>query len=260
VVTPPLHRAERKDGPVHGTTLAAATGGPGPWSQVAGRLHADAGSAPAGASVVVVLALVVAVVAVPAWWTRARVVITVVHELGHGVVGSLFGRRFTGLVLRGDMSGHAVTVGPSRGVGRVLCTWSGYPAPAVVGAFSIHGAGAGWTPPVLAGTVVLLLASLLRVRSLYTAAVMVALTAGTAALWWWGAPSAQGGVLLGTGAFLLTGAWRHLGAVRAHTGAGSDPAVLASLTHVPRWCWHASFVVVLAASTWWALQVLLAMA
>ena len=89
---------------------------------------------------------------------------------------------------------------------------------------------------------------------------MLGLTAGTAALWWWGAAAVQGGVLLGTGAFLLVGAWRHLGAVLGHTGPSSDPAVLATLTHVPRALWNASFVLVLAASSWWALRSLLAMA
>ena len=244
---------------MNATALATATTGSEPWATIWRRLHADPATAPGGAGVVVVLALVLTVVTIPSWWVRARVVVTVVHELGHGLVGALCGRRFTGLVLRGDMSGHAVTVGPARGPGRVLCTWSGYPAPAVVGAFALHAAGAGWAPPVLAATAAVLLGSLLRVRSVYTAVVMVLLAAVTAALWWWAAPAVQGGVLLGTGAFLLVGAWRHLGAVVARTGAGSDPAVLARLTHVPRWCWNASFVLVLAASTGWALRSLLAM-
>lgn len=245
---------------MHGTTQTTGSSRSDLWTQVVTRLHTDAASVPGGASVVVVLALVLAVVTVPAWWTQARVVVTVVHELGHGLVGRLFGRRFTGLVLRGDMSGHAVTVGPARWVGRVLCTWSGYPAPAVVGAFSLFSAGAGWAPPLLAATSAVLALSLVRVRSAYTAVVMLALTAVTGALWWWAAPAVQGGILLGSGAFLLVGAWRHLGAVLQHPGSGSDPAVLAGLTHLPRWFWNTTFVVALAASSWWALRSLLAMA
>ncbi|WP_406830040.1 M50 family metallopeptidase [Pedococcus sp. KACC 23699] len=241
------------------TMLLTSTGGADLWAQVTDRLHADPGSVPHGPGVVVVLAIVVAVVLVPTWWTLARVGVTVVHELGHGIVGTLCGRRFTGLVLRGDMSGHAVTVGRARGPGRILCTWSGYPAPAVVGAFSLHAAGGGWAAPVLAGTSAILLVSLVRVRSLYTAGVMLGLTAVTALLWWWAAPSWQGGVLLGTGAFLLVGAWKHLAAVLSQPGAGSDPAVLATLTPVPRWLWNASFLAVLAASSWWAARGLLGM-
>ena len=76
-----------------------------------------------------------------------RLAVTLVHELGHALVGLAVGRRFTGFVLRGDMSGHAVTVGPARGPGRVLSTWAGYPAPAVVGAALVWAAGRGWAAP-----------------------------------------------------------------------------------------------------------------
>ena len=79
------------------------------------------------------LAAALLVVGVPAVWRVLRVAVTVVHELGHAVVGLLVGRKFTGLVLRPDMSGHVVTVGPSRGPGRVVSTWAGYPAPALLG-------------------------------------------------------------------------------------------------------------------------------
>ncbi|MHB1064102.1 MAG: M50 family metallopeptidase [Georgenia sp.] len=200
----------------------------------------------------IALAVVVALVAVPQLWRRVRVVVTVVHELGHALVGILTGRRFAGLVLRGDMSGHAITVGRERGIGRVLTTWVGYPAPAVVGAVAVRLAGAGWSGPLLGATTLLLLIGLVRVRSWYTAAVMIALTAATGALWWWGGPELRGAVVLGTGAFLLVGAWRHLGAVMARPSAGSDPGVLARLTRVPAWLWVVSFVVVLGAATWWA--------
>ncbi|WP_240646038.1 M50 family metallopeptidase [Georgenia sp. SYP-B2076] len=223
------------------------------WAQAWQRLQPDLVPASAWPVAALVLAVVAAVVLAPPLWRGARVLVTVVHELGHGLVGLLCGRRFTGLVLRGDMSGHAVTVGPSRGAGRALTTWAGYPAPAVVGAAAVQLAAAGWAPPVLAVTALLLLGALVRVRSIYTAAVMVALTAVTAALWWWGSGVAQASVVLGMGAFLLVGSWRHLGAVVRHSSPASDPAVLAQLTRVPRWCWHLTFVVVLAAANWWAL-------
>lgn len=230
------------------------------WEQAWARLQPDVVPAGTGWGVLAVLAVVAAVVAAPPLWRAARVLVTVVHELGHGLVGVLCGRRFTGLVLRGDMSGHAVTVGPSRGAGRVLSTWVGYPAPAVVGAVAVHLAAAGWAPPVLAVTTAALLVSLVRVRSLYTAAVMVVLTAVTAGLWWFGSGAVQASVVLGMGAFLVLGAWRHLGAVLRHASPASDPAVLGQLTRVPRWCWNLTFVVVLAAASWWALGAVLDLA
>jgi hypothetical protein len=200
-----------------------------------------------------VVGAVVAAVAVPVLWRQLRVVVTVVHELGHGLVGVLCGRRFTGFVLRGDMSGHAVTVGPARGPGRVLSTWAGYPAPAVVGALLVRAAGTGWAPTTLGVAALVLVVSLVRVRSWYTALVMVALTAATAVLWWWGTAALQAAVLLGVGLFLLVGAWRHLGALLGSRSPGSDAAVLTGLTRVPRWCWSLSFAVVLGLASWFAL-------
>ncbi len=201
---------------------------------------------------------VLAAVAVPPLWRRVRVGVTVVHELGHGLVGILCGRRFTGLVLRADMSGHAVTVGPARGPGRVISTWAGYPAPAVVGALLIRAAGTGWPGPVLGLATLVLVVSLVRVRSLYTAVVMLALIVATGAVWWWGSAELRGAVLLGVGVFLLAGAWRHLGALVTAPSPSSDAGVLARLTRVPAWLWVLSFAVVLAVATWSAVGPVLA--
>jgi hypothetical protein len=244
---------------VHPTSLATSTTGSDLWGQVSARLQPEPLSTPSTSGFWTVLVVVVVVTGVPALWLRSRVVVTVVHELGHGLVGMLFGRRFTGLVLRGDMSGHAVTVGPARGAGRILSTWAGYPAPALVGAAAVQAAGAGWAPPALGATGLVLLVCLVRVRSLYTAAVMVALTVVTGILWWQGGPALQGAVVLGVGTFLVVGAWRHLGAVVAQPSSSSDPGVLARLTHLPAWTWNAGYVVVLAAASWWALRGALAL-
>jgi hypothetical protein len=206
-------------------------------------------SAPA---VTVALVAALIVVAVPAVWQVLRLAVTLVHELGHAIVGLAVGRRFTGFVLRGDMSGHAVTVGPSRGVGRVLSTWAGYPAPAVVGAALVWTAGRGWAAPAVTLVGAVLLVALVRVRSLLTAVVMLTALGATGALWWWRDDAVQAQVLVASGIVLLVGAWRHLGAVlRSRTGS-SDPSVLASLTHVPRAVWNATFVLVCAAGSWLA--------
>ena len=220
------------------------------WDQVRTRLEPATGDvAMTAPAVTVALVAAVLVVAVPAVWQVIRLAVTLVHELGHAVVGIAVGRRFTGFVLRGDMSGHAVTVGPPRGLGRVLTTWAGYPAPAVVGAGLVWTAGRGWGAPVLAATIVVLLVALVRVRSLLTAVVMLVALGATAALWWWRDDDLQAQVLVGAGIVLLVGAWRHLGAVLRTRDRASDPGVLATLTHLPRVLWNASFVLVCVAAT-----------
>jgi hypothetical protein len=223
------------------------------WDQVRTRLEPATGDvAMTAPAVTVALVAAILVVAVPAVWQVIRLAVTLVHELGHALVGLAVGRRFTGFVLRGDMSGHAVTVGPPRGPGRVLTTWAGYPAPAIVGAGLVWTAGRGWGAPVLTTVILILLVALLRVRSLLTAVVMLVALGATGALWWWRDDAVLAQVLVGAGIVLLVGAWRHLGAVLRTRDRSSDPGVLASLTHVPRVVWNASFVLVCAAATFLA--------
>jgi hypothetical protein len=219
--------------------------------QVVTRLEPATGDVTLTAAAVwTVLAGSLLVVAVKPLWRVLRIAVTLVHELGHAVVGMAVGRRFTGFVLRGDMSGHAVTVGRPRGFGRVVSTWAGYPAPAVVGAAMVWVAGRGWAAALIGGVIVILVVALIRARSALTLIVMLVSLAATGALWWWRDDLLQAQLLVGAGIVLVIGAWRHLAAVAATRDRSSDPGVLASLTHVPRVLWNLSFAVVCAASSW----------
>lgn len=202
------------------------------------------------------LAAGVLAVIVPALWRATRLAVTVVHELGHGIVGILVGRRFTGFVIRGDMSGHAVTVGPARGAGRVASTWAGYPAPGLLGAALVALAFTGWARPALSAALAVLLLSLLLVRSAHTLAVVLVSVAVLGALWWWGPPLLVSGVALAVGVLLLLGAWRHLGTVIQRGGRRDDPGQIAQLTGLPVWAVSGSQALVLALATWGAVAVL----
>lgn len=215
------------------------------------RVVPVAGGVPVTAyGVWIALTAALAAVLIEPVWRVLRLAVTLVHELGHAIVGMLVGRRFTGFVLRGDMSGHAVTVGRPRGPGRVVSTWAGYPAPAAVGTAMVWAAARGWSAPVATVVLVVLLVALLRVRSALTGLVMVAALAATAALWWWRDDALQQQVLIGTGIVLLVGAWRHLAvALRDHSRT-SDAAVVAELSHLPRFLVNLSFVLALALGSW----------
>lgn len=207
-----------------------------------------------------VVVLVTALVAVTWWpaWQVLRLVVTLVHELGHAVVGVSVGRRFTGFVLRSDMSGHAVTFGPPTGAGVVATTWAGYPAPAVLGALLVWLASAGWSAPLLAALLLGLVLSVVFVRSGLTLLVVAATAVGLGALWWWGDDAVQHHIVAALGFFLVVGAWRHLGIVIARPDPSSDPAVLARATPVPMGVWQASFVLVCALCSWVLLAEVLA--
>ncbi len=201
-----------------------------------------------------VLVVALLICGLPVVWRRVRLGVTLVHELGHAFVGVLVGRRFTGFVLRGDMSGAAVTQGKPRGFGRVATTWAGYPAPAIVGAALAWFAGRGWAAPTITLLILLLLIALLRVRSWLTAGVVLLALGGLAALWWWRDDSIQALVLLGIAIVLIVGAWRHLGAVVAQPSPSSDPGVLAQLTRIPAFVWNLSIAAVCGLATWYVAQ------
>ena len=202
----------------------------------------------------ILAAAVAALIAVvlPPLWRYARLAVTIVHELGHAAVGILVGRRFTGFVVSSDMSGHAVTVGPRRGAGRILSTWAGYPAPAVLGAASIQIALHGWSRTALFAAAFVLVGSLVFTRSLHTALTVLVTAAGLGAAWWWGGQELSALITLAVGVFLLLGAWRHLGAVVTSGRAGDDPGQLARLTRVPAWVWNLTFLLVIGGCTWWS--------
>ena len=223
------------------------------FEQVWSRVVPEQGVALSGTPVVIVLVAALVAVSVEPLWRVLRLGVTLVHELGHAGVGMLCGRRFTGFVLRGDMSGHAVTVGPARGLGRVFTTWAGYPAPGVVGAVVVWLAVRGWSAPVLTGILAVLVVAALRVRSGLTALVVGVAMVGAGALWWAGAAQLQAQVVVAVGLVLIVGAWRHLWAVIAIPDPTvSDPGVLTRLTRVPRAIWNTTFVVVLAWASWLA--------
>lgn len=194
--------------------------------------------------------LTVVLVTLRPTWQVVRLGVTLVHELGHAVVGVAVGRRFTGFVVRGDMSGHAVTVGPPRGAGRMLSTWAGYPAPALVGAALVWSALRGWAAPVTTAVLLGGVLAAVRVRSMFTALVLAGVLCVTAALWWWRDDAIQLQAMVAVGLILLVGAWRHVFAVMRGGGRSDDPAVLAQLTGVPRMLWNLSFLGVAAASSW----------
>lgn len=204
-----------------------------------------------GTPLLLTLLVAAAAILVDPLWRILRVAITLVHELGHAFVGVLVGRRFTGFVVRADMSGHAVTSGKPRGFGRIVTTWAGYPMPALVGAAMVLLAESGWGASLLTALLALVLVAFVRIRSALTLLVMLAALAGIGTVWWWRDDALQAHVLVAAGIVLIAGAWRHLGAVLrgGRQDRSSDPAVLAILSWLPRSGWVLSFVVVLALAT-----------
>lgn len=226
------------------------------WEEVAARSVPGAVGQPEPSLVFWGLLVAAALVGLPPAWRLSRILVTLVHELGHALMGMAFGRKFTGFVVRADMAGHAVTRGPSTGLGIVATTWAGYPAPAIFAAAIAASSAMGWTAPVLAAILLVLLISLVRVRSMLTLLVMLIALGAVGSLWWWRNDGVQAAVFIGAAAFLVAGAWRQFVNVCRSVDPGSDPARLAALTRVPRGFWLGTFgLVVLAGAVvvaWYA--------
>lgn len=223
------------------------------WDEVLDRLGRVLVAAPAPEDLWIVLGVVVGMASVlfPPLWRLARTVVTVVHELGHGLVGMLCGRRFTGLVVNSDMSGHTLTRGPSRGVGLVFTTAAGYPAPMLSGAALVVCAGAGRGGGVLLLAACALLIGLLRSRSVGTFLAMILLFAAAAGLWWVEDPGLTAAVVAGVGTLLLVGGWRQLVNVALRGDRRQDPGLLAAMTHVPAGAWILLWTLIGVGATWW---------
>ena len=182
------------------------------------------------------LALLLVVVA----WSKVRLGVTVVHEAGHAVAAVLVGRRLSGIRLHSDTSGLTVSRGRPRGPGMVLMLAAGYLAPALLGLLAAYLLGAGRAVGLLWLLVLLLAGLLVWVRNGYGLLVVLVLGGGLFALTWWGSAELQSIAAYLVTWTLLLAAPRPLvellgrGGRRSRT---SDPAQLATLTHVPAVLW-----------------------
>ena len=224
------------------------------WERLGASLHP--GPAPAEAAVLVAVVAALAAVLLGPAWRILRVVVTLVHELGHALVGLAAGRRFAGFTVNPDMSGATTTSGATSGPGLVLTTLAGYPMPGLVGVLIGQAALGGYARAVLAGIAVVLLLVLPRARSVHTVAALLGTLAADIALWWYADSALASATVLGLGVFLIAGAWRQLVNVALHGDRSQDPGVLAARTHLPATLWNLLFALVLVAASWWLGRVL----
>ncbi|MGO1714946.1 MAG: M50 family metallopeptidase [Ancrocorticia populi] len=192
------------------------------------------------------------IVMVPFIWRHLRQIVTVVHELGHAVVGVACGRSFTGFVVNSDMSGHTLTTGKSRGIGLILTMYAGYPMPAIVGGAILFAALSGRAGLVLVIAFGLMVVALIRSKSGYTVVILLLLLVGTGWVWWTNDPELSATVVSAVGIILLVGAWRQFGSVVMSGGRQSDPAQLARITPLPTFFWNLLMLVPIGLASWWA--------
>lgn len=190
-------------------------------------------------------ALALALVLVPALWRRARHLVTIAHEGGHGVAALLTGRRLAGIRLHSDTSGLTVSKGRPTGPGMVLTALAGYTAPAILGLAASYGVAARHPVAVLWVALVLLALLLLQIRNFFGLYAVGLAAAGVFAVSWWASGQVQSVVGHAGAWFLLLAAPRTVVELartrRASGGRSSDADVLARLTRVPAAVWVTVF-------------------
>jgi hypothetical protein len=175
----------------------------------------------------------------PPVWRVVRTAVTIAHEIGHAVVAVLTGRTLTGVRLHSDTSGVTVSRGKPYGLGMILTTMAGYPAPSAVGLGCAALLGAGRLTVMLWLVVATLAVLLLLIRNLFGLLAVVVTGAVVFGVSWYGSAVLQAVFGYAVAWFLLFGGLRavvELQRVQVR-GDGSDADQLAYLTRLPALLW-----------------------
>lgn len=184
-------------------------------------------------------------------WRYFGLLATATHELGHAFAAVTSGQRLSGIRLRLDHSGTTTTYSRSRLAAAWSCFW-GYPVPAMVGAAFVWCGLDGWGPAAMAGSSLVLAASLVFLRNFAGLAITIAAIAGAAALAFLASGSVAGHVSVVLGLALLVAAVRdlfkltHVHLRRRDRLSTSDAYLLYRATAVPSGIWIALFTLVVA--------------
>ncbi|MCX4091874.1 M50 family metallopeptidase [Nocardia sp. alder85J] len=207
-------------------------------SQISDRLNAVSPPPPLWVVIVTGVAALL-LVGYPPVWRVLRTGVTIAHEIGHAVVAVLTGRTLRGVRLHSDTSGVTVSRGKPYGLGMILTTMAGYPAPSALGLGCAALVAAGRLTLMLWLVVAALVVLLVFIRNLFGLLAVVVTGAVVFAVSWFGTAVQQSVFGYAVTWFLLLGGARAVVELqRVHTrGDGSDADQLAGLTRLPPLLW-----------------------
>ncbi|WP_330181407.1 M50 family metallopeptidase [Nocardia sp. NBC_01503] len=217
-------------------------------------------SAPPWQLVIVTGVIALLLVAFRPTWRLVRNVVTIAHEGGHAFTALLTGRRLNSIRLHSDTSGLTVSSGKPYGLGMILTSAAGYPAPALLGLAYAGLLGAHRITLMLWLTIALLLVLLVKVRNWYGLLSIFVVGGVLFAVSWFGTDETQAGLAYFAAWFLLLAAVRpviELQRNRRHE-PNSDADQLAHLTHIPGLVWVVVFGLVALGSLVLGARLLLA--
>ena len=170
---------------------------------------------------------------------------TMAHEGAHAVVGSVLGRRVTGVRLHGNGEG-LTTMAPSAGIGFILAGVVGYLGPSAFGLGAAKLIAVGHAIAVLWVTLAaLLLLGILVRRSVFGIAAVIVTALGVFLVARYTPVGAQVVLAYAIAWFLLLSGVQ---VVLAHGRNAGDAIALRKLTRVPRGLWAAFWLAGTAAA------------
>lgn len=193
---------------------------------------------------IVALVLGLGLVLVPMTWKHVTHAITLVHELGHALVGLITGAQVSSIKINKDSSGVTTSAHPLKNIAltRTFTTFWGYPFPPLVAgaltslAYTIGVEWAWWAVLILG------IICLLFIRNLFGFMITAIWIAMSSALLWFPIND----YLLHAGLWLLT-AVLFFGGIRdfvnltrihrSHKDDSSDIQALKQITHIPAAIW-----------------------
>lgn len=188
-------------------------------------------------------------------WTRSLV--TVAHEGGHIMVGTLMFRGPKGFTLADGGGGATPLTKYDWSVGDLLMRFAGYPLPPLIGLGGAYLVRSGNTAGVLWAAVLLLLAAFFQAKNPLANVVTLISVLATGWAVWEGSPGVRAAVAVGLVWWMLIGG-AYYSTIELSRGDGSDAHVLAARTLVPRIVWHAIWAVIGVVCLWKGARAILA--
>lgn len=187
----------------------------------------------------------------PTPWRTLRHAVTIVHEMGHVLMGWLWGRRIHGIRLHTDTSGLTISAGKPRGLGVLMTYLAGYTAPPLAGLALVWLGLNGWSGAALTAIMVTLVAAFLLVRNVWGLVTIVICLALAGAVFINADPTTTATTVSGAGIFLLLAGARggvDLWLIHDHgQGEDSDASQAARHSLIPTMVWVWAFTVTGAA-------------
>ena len=169
----------------------------------------------------------------------------IAHESAHAITGWSVGRKVRSVKLNSDATGETLTLGPEKGLGRVITSFAGYLGPSLFGLGSAGLIALGYSEVVPGLALLFLIILLFRVRNLFGVISVLVNGALLVLVMRYGSAKLQDGAAYVLSWLLLLSGVGH---VLTDGSKAGDAGRLREITHVPRIVWFTLWLVITVAA------------